>query len=364
MALGYLPCWGVSVCLVKPDGQPLLYIPELEPGDRLPADVPCRRFPWGVLTCPDPWEVLAGMIREDVAREGLSRCRLAWRESAPQAAHALMCAEAPPMNHGFPSRLAGELFTGRVENADGMLARLFERKTALEISRIGLANEAAAKGVEVFLQGLEEGVTEAQLAGRIEAAIMAEMGRDDVHHARGWAMLQSGPETVRGGTYSRTAGRTMRTGDPAFLELVTCVNGHYSDLTRVGTVGTPPARWLELLEAVREAQAAAIASIEPGVACSDVDRVARRSLERAGLAEYFSHLTGHQVGFHYHDPGPVLGPGSSALLEPGMVVTVEPGVYLPGEGFGVRVEDNVLVTESGARSLSAMVPGGYGEVRR
>lgn len=363
MALGHLPCWGISLCLFSPGREPLLYIPELEPGDRLPPHVTCRRFPWGDPTCPDPWKVLLAMIRDDVGREGLSGLSLAWRDRSAQAGHAQMCAESPPMDELLPALLAEQVFSGRMEDAGGVLDRLFVRKTAVEINQIRLANEVAAKGVSAFQAGLRPGMTEAQLAGEVEAAIMAEMGREDVFHARGWAMIQSGPETARGGTYSRTTGRMMGEGDPVFLELVTCVNGYYSDLTRVGMVGGAAGRWLEVLEAVRESQRLAIDAIEPGLPCSEVDRVARRSLERAGLAESFTHLTGHQVGFHYHDPGPVLGPGSSAILEPGMVVTVEPGVYLPEEGFGLRLEDNLLVSESGGRALSSVAPGGYVEER-
>jgi Xaa-Pro aminopeptidase len=110
---------------------------------------------------------------------------------------------------------------------------------------------------------------------------------------------------------------------------------------------------LDVYDAVLGAQEAAVAAVAPGVACGDVDEAARSVLRRAGLDQYFSHSTGHGVGLEIHE-GLRLAANQKQLLEPGMVVTVEPGVYIPGK-FGVRIEDMVLVTATGGEILTPSV---------
>jgi Xaa-Pro aminopeptidase len=106
----------------------------------------------------------------------------------------------------------------------------------------------------------------------------------------------------------------------------------------------------DLYRAVLEAQLAGIAAVRPGVEASEVDRAARDVLHRVKLDRYFTHSTGHGVGLEIHEP-PRMGQGSSDVLKPGMVITVEPGAYIPGQG-GVRIEDMVVVTEHGCEVLT------------
>jgi Xaa-Pro aminopeptidase len=128
------------------------------------------------------------------------------------------------------------------------------------------------------------------------------------------------------------------------------VNGYHSDMTRTVAVGDPSGELRRLYRAVLEAEEAAVRAIRPGVLCSELDAVARDLLTAHGLGEYFAHSLGHGVGLAVHE-GPGLRKGSADVLEAGMVITAEPGVYLPGLG-GVRIEDLVLVTETGYEVLS------------
>jgi len=131
--------------------------------------------------------------------------------------------------------------------------------------------------------------------------------------------------------------------------------GYRSDITRMTTYGTPPDGFVEIFEIVREAQKNAIEAIKPGVSAESIDRVARSVIEKAGYGENFTHRLGHGLGMEEHEP-PWIGPGQTEVLEEGMVFTVEPGIYLP-EKFGVRLEENVVVTKNGHEVLSTPVQG-------
>jgi Xaa-Pro aminopeptidase len=134
------------------------------------------------------------------------------------------------------------------------------------------------------------------------------------------------------------------------------MDGYCCDLTRTVVVGPPAPDASRLYEAVREAQAAAIAAVRPGIAASEVDAAARRVLESRGLGAAFGHGTGHGLGIEVHEE-PRVGKARTdlppTLLEPGMVFTIEPGAYLPGFG-GVRIEDDVVVTDRGCEVLTSV----------
>lgn len=134
------------------------------------------------------------------------------------------------------------------------------------------------------------------------------------------------------------------------LDFGIILGGYCSDMTRTVFLGHPKANERAAYEAVLEAQEAGVAAVRPGASCAEVDEAARGVLRRVGLAEAFSHSTGHGVGLEIHEP-PRLGAGQTARLLEGMVVTIEPGIYLAGR-FGVRIEDMVAVTGSGAQVLT------------
>jgi Xaa-Pro aminopeptidase len=127
---------------------------------------------------------------------------------------------------------------------------------------------------------------------------------------------------------------------------------YHSDMTRTVYLGSPPARVKKLYKAVREAQASACAMVRAAVPAARVDATARRCLARRRLGRYFVHGTGHGLGLEIHE-APRVGPKSAARLEPGNVITLEPGVYLPGWG-GIRLEDVVVVRPRGAERLTPL----------
>lgn len=126
--------------------------------------------------------------------------------------------------------------------------------------------------------------------------------------------------------------------------------GYCSDLTRTFAIGSIEPEFTHIAEVVEAANQAGRAVVKPGVTCESVDLAARRVIEQAGYGAYFTHRTGHGLGMEGHEP-PYIRSGNLSRLEPGMTFTIEPGIYLPERG-GVRIEDNVVVTEQGSECLS------------
>jgi Xaa-Pro dipeptidase len=240
---------------------------------------------------------------------------------------------------------------------DAAFLNLYLHKTEAEIKQIRLANKVAQRGLDAWRDSLIPGTTEAEAASAAEAAIHSLTGKHGINTARAWAMVQSGPNTIQAGSFNRSSGRRLQSGDLALIELATCVNGYWSDLTRTEPVGQVSTEIAEVLHAVSVSQQAAIRTITPGVSANDVDAAARESLRQAGLADSFTHATGHHTGFRYHDPGFMIAPDNRDLLTCGMVITIEPGVYILERGVGARIEDNIAVTSSGADILSAESEG-------
>ena len=194
------------------------------------------------------------------------------------------------------------------------------------------------------------GTTERAVAARIESAIR-EAGFERPAFD---TIVASGSNAAL--PHYRAGDRVLERGDVVVLDFGGVLDGYCSDLTRTVAVAPPSAEAHRVHQAVREAQQAAIDAVRPGVATTDVDRAARRVLEAHGLGEAFGHGTGHGLGLDVHEEPRVTRPRADVApvpLEPGMVFTIEPGAYLPGWG-GVRIEDDVLVTDRGYEVLTSV----------
>ncbi|MFY9647239.1 MAG: Xaa-Pro peptidase family protein [Terriglobales bacterium] len=351
MLSGHFPYWGASLLINFAGAEPVLFVPLLEPRDHIPAGLRVREYPWGDLKCVDPYAVLTSLVGEELIQGGARPERVGMNPSASRSSLPIQAGEQIP----FPEDFAG-LLSALARKTDAKsrasFAKLYVRKTAEEIEAIRLANRVANVGLQAFFENLQLGASEAEVAAAVESAIYRQIGRDGIFHSRGWAMVQSGPNSADAGRFNRSTGRKLENGDLVVIELATCVNGYWSDLTRTGTVGSLRPEVTEILSLVRDAQQRAIDGIRPGVSAGDIDALGRDKIAARGFANFFTHHTGHHVGFRYHDPGFLILPGETAVFEPGMVVTIEPGVYVPERGGGARIEDDVLVTESGHKVLS------------
>ena len=179
--------------------------------------------------------------------------------------------------------------------------------------------------------------------GSVEADISHLFGGENV--------VQFGPSSAL--PHGASTSRTLENGEAVLIDAWDKPEGYYYDITRSTFFGDPTPEYRKVWEVVLDAQTAAIEKAAPGVPCSEVDAAARRVIEKAGYGEYFTHRLGHGLGIDVHEPPYMVG-HETTILEPGMTFTSEPGVYLPGR-FGVRIEDDILVTERGAESLSPRV---------
>jgi Xaa-Pro aminopeptidase len=151
--------------------------------------------------------------------------------------------------------------------------------------------------------------------------------------------------------HGRASEQLIRAGGFVVCDFGVILSGYCSDETRTVWVGAVPEDARRAYEAVKEAQQAAIDAVRPGIAVGEVDAAARKVLRKAGLGRYFTHSTGHGVGLEIHET-PRVADGQREVLKPGMVITIEPGVYFPGK-WGVRIEDMVAVTAGGCEVMTA-----------
>lgn len=238
------------------------------------------------------------------------------------------------------SRVAAEV----VVDATAPLRALRRRKSPAEVGKLAEAARITDQATAFVLERLHVGQSEQEVA-MLLAQVIAEAGAG-----------QSFPSLVQFGDNSalphlRPSGRRLAAGELVLLDFGASWLGYCADTTRVAVAGAPDERQREVHRVVLEAHDAALATVRAGVTAGAVDEAARAVIRDAGYGQYFVHRVGHGLGLEDHED-PSLDPGSEMVLEAGMAFTIEPGVYIPGWG-GVRIEDDAIVEENGARTLTA-----------
>jgi Xaa-Pro aminopeptidase len=223
--------------------------------------------------------------------------------------------------------------------------RLRWTKDEEELRLVRSAQEATDAAFDAILDEVAVGMTERQLATRLEDALVRD-GADGLAFDSIVAFGEHAAEP-----HHAPCHRALAEGDVIKLDFGGRVDGYHTDMTRTVAFGEPVAELRKVHDLVAEAQQAGIDAVRPGATGRDVDGAARRVIADAGYGDRFDHGLGHGVGLEIHE-GPSLSPRSNDALPAGAVITVEPGVYLPGIG-GVRIEDAVLVTDDGGRPLGA-----------
>jgi Xaa-Pro aminopeptidase len=228
--------------------------------------------------------------------------------------------------------------------ASGLILSLRERKEPQELAQMRKAAILASEVVEHAIGLLRPGVREIQIAAEIEY----QMRKRGASGPAFESIVAFGDRSAL--PHARPTSKQLRKNELVVLDLG-AILGHYcSDITRTVYVGTAPKRVKEWYKAVLEAQGAAIAAVRAGACCGDVDAAARTTLAGYKLDKYFVHSTGHGLGLEVHED-PRVARGQKARLGPGTVVTIEPGLYVPGVG-GIRIEDDVAVHEDRSEILT------------
>ncbi len=217
-------------------------------------------------------------------------------------------------------------------------------KDAEELDRIRAAVNLGAKLFDRALEVLRPGVKESEVAAAMEYAARRQ-GAEEMSFP---TIIASGDRSAL--PHGRASEQPIQPGAFVVCDFGVILKGYCSDQTRTVWVGAATDEARQAYEAVLEAQVAAIAAVRPGVTAGQVDEAARKVLQTRGLVRYFTHSAGHGVGLEIHE-SPRVAKGQKEVLKPGMVITIEPGVYFPGK-WGVRIEDMVAVTANGYEVLT------------
>lgn len=311
----------LTMLVLTPDREPTLVVPALERPDAEGAEgagaLSIVDWPDGT----DPYPLAGRLLRPD-GRFGIS--------DSTWAMHLL----------GLQQVLPATSYHALTQS----MPMLRAIKDANELSRLALAGEAADATYREIVKVRFTGRHETEVAADL-ARLLQEFGHEQVD----FTVVGSGPNGAN--PHHEAGDRVIQTGDAVVLDFGGLMHGYGSDTTRTVCVGEPSAEIQEVHDIVREAQQASFEAVRPGVACQEIDRVARAVITDAGYGEQFIHRTGHGIGVTTHEP-PYMVEGEEQAIEPGMCFSIEPGIYLAGR-FGVRIEDIVTVVEDGGRRLNS-----------
>jgi len=279
-----------------------------------------------------------------------------WENAFRDAVQALGLTQSGGKRIGVEPRQLRLLEFSYVKNAapeadfpDGsdVLAGLRLRKEQAEVDAMHKAVQIAQSALEATLPFIKIGMTEKELSSELVIQLLKHGSEPEMPFA---PIVSGGPNSAN--PHASPTERKLQAGDLLVIDWGAAYDGYISDLTRTFAVGEVDEEYRKIHKIVQDSNAAGRAAAKPGVPCANVDIAAREVIEKAGYGKYFTHRTGHGIGMEGHEE-PYMRGDNMQLLEPGMAFTVEPGIYLPGRN-GVRIEDNVVITESDADVLSDM----------
>ncbi len=316
------------VLVAAPGKEPAIILPELEMAKIAGLSYPIRTFPYG--ENPETWP--------QIFRNALHSLDLFGRTIGIEP-RALRVLELRLLEYGAPG--------AHIVPADTALTELRLRKDLGEIEKMRQAVKIAQNALEATLPLIKIGMTEQELANELVIQLLRQGSQPEIPFS---PIVSGGPNSAN--PHASPGARKIQPGDLLLFDWGATSDGYISDLTRTFAVGEVEAKLQQIHKIVQEANAAGRAAGKPGLPCAVVDKAAREVIEKAGYGVYFTHRTGHGIGMEGHEE-PYMRGDNLKLLAPGMCYTVEPGIYLPGEG-GVRIEDDLVVTETGSESLSDM----------
>lgn len=328
ISMKYLTGWGnpskrFSGLLISPAGLSALVVPALEVGEASHTGLPL--FPWKDGT--NPFKALA-----DAA-------------ASLQASGSVLGVEKESIPLGTYEQVAAALQVQENRDISGYIGTLRAHKDEAELALMQQAADILNPALDTALAHIKPGMTELEIASLLERAMQAAGAEGvafDTHVLTGAraALPHGGPTQAR-----------VQAGDVVLMDFGAMVGGYRSDITRCVSVGAWNPKMAEIYDIVLAAHDAAIAAAKPGVTYSEIDQAARGVIEAAGYGQYFTHRTGHGLGMEVHEEPYVVG-GNVKVAEPGHVVTIEPGIYVPDVG-GIRIEDDIVITAHGCRVITS-----------
>ena len=231
--------------------------------------------------------------------------------------------------------------------ADDCVSTLRMIKEESELTAMRKAVQIAEQALTATLPYVRIGLSERELAAELTLQLFRAGCDPQLAFS---PIVSSGPNSAN--PHATPSGRTLTSGDFLVIDWGASFEGYLSDITRTFAIGNMEPELVQISKIVQEANIAGRKSAKPGIAVGNIDKATRDVIETAGYGKYFTHRTGHGLGMEGHEE-PYIRAGNLMLLEPGMTFTIEPGIYLPGRN-GVRIEDDVVITDTGAECLTSL----------
>jgi len=309
---------------------PILVLPELESAKTEKLSFPLQAFTYA--ENPETWQnVFKDAISTSFNNDNISEKSIAIEPRR------LRYLELQFIQHAAPDM--------RIVSGEEIISALRMYKDEREIMYMRKAVEIAQTALDKTLPIIKVGVTERQIANELTRQLL-NAGSDPAFPFS--PIVSGGPNSAN--PHATPTDRPLREGDLLVIDWGASYNGYISDITRTFAIGNIDDKLRRIAQIVQKSNEAGRSVIKPGLPACDVDKNSRSIIEEAGYGEYFIHRTGHGIGMEGHEP-PYIRDDNRTLLEVGMTFTVEPGIYLPGRG-GVRIEDDMLVTQNGGESLT------------
>lgn len=315
------------VVIFTPQSHPVIILPELEAAKTMGLPYPITAFTYS--EDPLSWGAVFSKAAET---SGLSASRLVGVE--PRSLRVLelrFLEEAAPLAEYI--------------SAEETIASLRMVKDSIELDSMRKAVDIAQQALLATLPIIKAGVTEKQIAAELTVQLLRSGSDPEMAFS---PIVSGGPNAAN--PHASPSNRALQPGDLLVIDWGATYNGYISDITRTFAIGQPDAEMVRIARIVAEANTAARTAAGPEVTADEVDASARRVIEQAGYGQFFIHRTGHGIGMEGHE-APYIRPGNDLPLQPWMTFTIEPGIYLP-ERNGVRIEDNVVITDTGIECLT------------
>ena len=315
------------VLLFIPDKQPCIILPELEAAKLKDLPFSIAAFSYG----EDPMQWIGVFQRAAESAGIVGEKKIGVEPRTLRILEMQLLEEAMPLASLIP--------------ADNSIAALRMYKDSHELEAMSLAANIAQNAIQAILPNIKIGMSEKEIANELTIQLLRHGSSPKLPFM---PIVSTGPNSAN--PHAFPSERKLADGDLLVIDWGANVDGYYSDITRTFAVGQIEPEFAKIAQIVYQANQTGRATAKQGVLACDVDQAARSVIEKAGYGDYFIHRTGHGLGMEVHEE-PYIRNDNQLMLENGMTFTIEPGIYLPDHG-GVRIEDDVFITEGGCQSLS------------